>query len=444
MIRTDGVLTQQDESQQTFLRYLPKRIAAFERRIQRYRSDGWEPAGMAVLSGDLQRLADASGRYDLIEPSQDLLMLAQMVEEHISSGSTPDAWQCEGMLALLSAVTGSLVSYLEPQPPSAPVGLAREPTVRHEVQGAADAKSMRSAILEPIASATGAANKTAGLTAIDESTARRVYCLSDGNPFALELGQRLETEGYEIEWVANVDELSELLLCMLPQVLLVDASYFSELPAVGAVRNDMQQRSQPMQRILMIAMAVHDDLESRRAAHRAGVDLLLFPPFDTSEIVRKMQALLTPTTEEKVRVLIVEDDRGAALFAQSVLTNAGMQAQVESDPMHVLESLKSFHPDLVLMDLHMPHANGVEVTMVIRDHPAFARLPIVFLSGESDPDSRLEAINAGGDDFLFKPIRPKHLIAAVEDRVRRVNALDKLGHGVVATKGGTTGTQRRT
>jgi DNA-binding response OmpR family regulator len=395
-------LTQQDEYQQAFLRYLPKRIAAFERRIRRYRNDGWESHGMTVLSGDLQRVAEASGRYDLVEFRQELLLLAETVQEHVSSGTLPDTWQCEGMLALLAAVTRSLVSCLGPQLPSAPIDLAREALVRLDIPGAPDARSIRS---------------TAGLAAIDETTARRVYCLSDGNPFALELAQRLETEGYEIESLANVDEMSEMLMCMLPQVLLVDASYTSDLEAVGVIRDDAQQRSQPPQRILMVAMIEQGNMESRRAAHQAGVDLLLFPPCDTDDIVRKMQALLTPTSKETVRVLIVEDDRSAALFAQSVLTNAGMQAQVENDSMNVLESLKSFHPDLVLMDLHMPHINGVEVTMVIRDHPAFARLPIVFLSGESDPDSRLEAINAGGDDFLFKPIRPKHLIAAVEDRV---------------------------
>jgi len=418
MIKNIGVPAQQDESQRAFLRYLPKRIAAFERRIQRYRNDGWEPGGMAVLSGDLQRLADASGRYDLIEPHQQLLMLAQMVAEHIASGTPPDAWQCEGMLALLSALTRSLVSCLESQPPSAPIGLAKEP--------------------QPAAT-----NKPAETAKIDETTARRLYCLSDGNPFALEIVQRLETEGYEIEAVENVDELSELLMCVLPKVLLVDASCMSDLTAVGMLRNDMQQRSQPPQHTLMVAMAVQGNLESRRAAHQAGVDLLLFPPFDSSGIVRQLQALLTPTSTQKVRVLIVEDDRGAALFAQSVLTNAGMQAQVEHDPTHVLESLKSFNPDLVLMDLHMPHVNGVEVTMVIRDHPAFARLPIVFLSGESDPDSRLEAINAGGDDFLFKPISPKHLIAAVEDRVRRMHVLNEQGRGV-ATSDDTIGKKRRT
>lgn len=413
MIKTHRVFTQLDENQRAFLRYLPKRIAAFERRINRYRNDGWESHGMAVLSGDLQRVAEASGRYELSEFRDELLLLAQTVQEHVASGSPPDAWQCEGMLALLAAVTRSLVSCLGPQQSSAPNAAAGGSLVRSDVAAAADIRSMR------------LTNKTAEPTAIEESAARRIYTLSDGNRFALEMAKRLETEGYEIESLANLDELSEMLMCMLPQVLLVDVSFMPDLAAIGAIRGDMQQRSQPPQRMLMVAMAGQNDLESRRAAHQAGVDLLLFPPFDASDIMRRMQALFAPTSEEKVRVLIVEDDRAAALFAHSVLTNAGMQAQVEHEPTHVLESLKSFRPDLVLMDLHMPHANGVEVTMVIRDHPAFERLPILFLSGESDPDSQLEAINAGGDEFLFKPIRPKHLIAAIEDRVRRTHSVNQ-------------------
>ncbi|HEV2607192.1 MAG TPA: response regulator [Xanthomonadaceae bacterium] len=254
---------------------------------------------------------------------------------------------------------------------------------------------------------------------------RRIFHLSDGNAFALELEQRLESEGYAIEAVASVDELSDLFMCLLPQLLLVDASHLSQLAIIGALRREAQQSSQPPRHIQMVVLATHDDLKTRRAAHRAGVDLLLFPPFDITDLSGRLQALNATVAMDQVRVLIVEDNRADAFFAQSVLTRVGMQVEVEQDPMKVLDSLKSQRPDLVLMDLHMPFANGVEVTMLIREHPLFSRVPIVFLSGESDPDSHLEAINAGGDDFLFKPIRPRHLIAAVRDRVRGMHPINK-------------------
>ena len=144
----------------------------------------------------------------------------------------------------------------------------------------------------------------------------------------------------------------------------------------------------------------------------------------------RLLALLASAPDETVRVLIVEDDRADAFFAQSVLTKAGMQAYVEHDPRHVLESLEALHPDLVLMDLHMPHANGVEVTTLIREHPVFARLPIVFLSGENDPDARSKPSTPAATISCPSRSGPKHLIAAVRDRMRRTAPGSQEGPGL--------------
>ena len=426
MIKTTTISSQQDEYRQAFLRHLPKRIEAVEQRIQRYRREGWEVGGMALLNDDIQRLAGASGRYDLIEPSQHLLTLEQMLGEHIARKSLPDPQQSDRMLALTAAITATLVARPDAQQHSAHCEVAPEHYWRRWVSDAPDAGAMPPPIMASTASDEPVAKEAAKPTAASETTARRIYYLSNGNPFAFELGQRLETDGYEVEPVETVEELSELLANLSPQLVLVDASHMADLTAVGAARREIQQRAQN-QRIQLVAMAAQDNLQSRLDARRAGVDALLFPPFNAADVLHQLQALLAPATEDMLRILIVEDDRAQALFAQSVLTNAGMQAQVEQDPMHVLEALESLRPDLVLMDLHMPHANGVELTALIREHPAFLRTPIVFLSGENDPDARFEAINAGGDDFLSKPIRPKHLIASVQNRVRRMRSLQQQG-----------------
>ncbi|WP_234446558.1 MULTISPECIES: EAL domain-containing response regulator [unclassified Luteimonas] len=129
------------------------------------------------------------------------------------------------------------------------------------------------------------------------------------------------------------------------------------------------------------------------------------------------------TTEAPYRVLVVEDDLSQALFAESVLCGAGMQAAVVSVASEVMGSLETFRPDLVLMDLHMPGMDGVELTHLIRDHAAHGHVPIVFLTGDPDPERQFEALETGADDFLTKPVRPRHLIAAVQSRVRRARTL---------------------
>lgn len=125
------------------------------------------------------------------------------------------------------------------------------------------------------------------------------------------------------------------------------------------------------------------------------------------------------TQESPYRVLIVEDDRGQALFAQSVLHGAGMQAEVQMQSDGVLDAMERFKPDLVLMDLHMPGRDGMNLTMLIRQQPEYLHLPIVFLTGDPDPERQFEVLESGADDFLNKPIRPRHLIAAVSNRIQR-------------------------
>ena len=151
------------------------------------------------------------------------------------------------------------------------------------------------------------------------------------------------------------------------------------------------------------------------------------PPIDTAPATPPTEApaAAAPQAPEPVdpespyRVLIVEDDRGQALFAQSVLHGAGMQADVQMQSDGLLDAMRRFRPDLVLMDLHMPGKDGMSLTMLLRQQPEYLHLPIVFLTGDPDPERQFEVLESGADDFLNKPIRPRHLIAAVSNRIQR-------------------------
>lgn len=150
--------------------------------------------------------------------------------------------------------------------------------------------------------------------------------------------------------------------------------------------------------------------------------------------------------EAPYRVLIVEDDRSQALFAQSVLHGAGMEALVHADAEGVQQAIAEHRPDLILMDLHLPGLDGMRLTALIRQQPGQQLLPIVFLSGDPDPERQFEVLDSGADDFLSKPIRPRHLIAAVSNRIRRARAQAATlpgAHGAPAMKNPETGLPTR-
>jgi EAL domain-containing protein (putative c-di-GMP-specific phosphodiesterase class I)/CheY-like chemotaxis protein len=129
------------------------------------------------------------------------------------------------------------------------------------------------------------------------------------------------------------------------------------------------------------------------------------------------------------RVLVVEDDATQALFAEGVLRGAGIEARAVRTATEVLPEMERFRPDLVLLDLHMPGMSGTDLIGLIRLHTEFAHTPVVFLTGDPDVERQFEALEQGADDFLNKPIRPRHLIAAVQSRIKRARALRRQRQG---------------
>jgi diguanylate cyclase (GGDEF)-like protein len=253
----------------------------------------------------------------------------------------------------------------------------------------------------------------------------RVYHLSDGSALAVALDQRLEALGYELEILDDAGELCEVLAALPPDAVVVNAGFLGALEGVGEVLRAARKRTGA--RIPLLALADEDSVQGRLAARRAGADAFLPSVGRVEEVTSRLGELLMPEHEEAYRVMVVEDDRSQALFAESILRKAGMDVCVVCDAMQVIGELERFKPDLILMDLYMPQVDGAELTSLIREREGDIATPIVFLSGEHDADKQLEALTAGGDDFLSKPIRPKHLIAAVSNRVRRARALIRQG-----------------
>lgn len=273
----------------------------------------------------------------------------------------------------------------------------------------------------PAEKPTAAPAPVAALAGFKVPEGSRLYHLTDAGKLSLELDQRLESQGFELEVLDDVGELRELLGAIPPDLLLVDAGFSGDLEAIGVAVREARARSS--KKVVLVALAEADDIALRLNARRAGTDALIVNPHSVQDVMSRLQQLLDPQQEAPYRVLIVEDDRSQALFAEGILRNAGMESQVVLDALEVMDAMEQFQPDMVLMDLHMPAADGIEITALIREREAFTHTPIVFLSGESDQDKQFDALDAGGDDFLSKPIRPRHLIASVQNRVRRHRAV---------------------
>jgi DNA-binding response OmpR family regulator len=120
------------------------------------------------------------------------------------------------------------------------------------------------------------------------------------------------------------------------------------------------------------------------------------------------------------RVLMIEDDQRLAAMVAAYLAQHGMEASHTASARAGLELLQAGGFALVLLDLMLPDADGLEVCRRIRALPGpLAATPIVMLTAKGDPLDRVIGLELGADDYLPKPFEPRELLARVRAVLRR-------------------------
>jgi len=168
----------------------------------------------------------------------------------------------------------------------------------------------------------------------------------------------------------------------------------------------------------LVVLSDHDDIDVRLRAMRCQAESMFVLPDDANRIAPRLAGMIADRSEP-YRVLVVDDDNSMRLFCASVLRHNHMETHAAATPEDALHALQTFTPDVILADLYMPQISGFELLALFRAHPRTAFTPVVLLSGDTDTEKRFAALHIGGDDYLTKPIRPRHLVAAVTNRARR-------------------------
>ena len=163
------------------------------------------------------------------------------------------------------------------------------------------------------------------------------------------------------------------------------------------------------------------DFDHRLRATRAGASTVLGAPLDPVDLRDWLARQERP--RHPLRVLILDDDAFTAQTCAAVLDGAGMVAHAITDPNEAFSAIEAHRPDLMLLDMSMPHADGMEIARIIRQHPHALGMPIVFLSAEDDRRRQLDARRIGGDDFIAKPVDLDTLADLVAMRGERALAL---------------------
>jgi DNA-binding response OmpR family regulator len=119
-------------------------------------------------------------------------------------------------------------------------------------------------------------------------------------------------------------------------------------------------------------------------------------------------------------VAIVDDEPDLVELVAVHLKRAGFQAQPFPDGRSFLKYLERHRPDLVILDLMLPDADGFDICKQLRLNRGFASLPIIMLTAKGDETDRVLGLELGADDYITKPFSVKELVARVKAVLRRL------------------------
>jgi diguanylate cyclase (GGDEF)-like protein len=119
------------------------------------------------------------------------------------------------------------------------------------------------------------------------------------------------------------------------------------------------------------------------------------------------------------RILLLDDQALVGDFYKTLLEDEGVEVLAISEAESIMAELESFHPDVFLLDMHMPNINGLEVAKLLRQQTKYDYIPIIFLTADDDINTKLEVLQCGADDVIPKNTPPKLIVQQVDSRIQR-------------------------
>jgi DNA-binding response OmpR family regulator len=119
-----------------------------------------------------------------------------------------------------------------------------------------------------------------------------------------------------------------------------------------------------------------------------------------------------------MKILVAEDEVIMQKMLEFRLQKDGHEVRLAGDGRQALEQIEDFCPDLIITDIMMPYASGLEIIGIVRKRPGI-RTPIIILSAMGQEDVVLEAFQLGADDYITKPFSPNELSVRVKRFVTR-------------------------
>ncbi len=241
-----------------------------------------------------------------------------------------------------------------------------------------------------------------------------------------ELAERIvgsaQLSGIQLELVPNLLVAASALAKPMVDVVLLSLSLASltedNLTALAKLTNG----TPPIPVLLCTANhSLADRVKLSRLVAHAFLEKSLSP-----EQLLAVLSILKQSRSREAKVMVVDDDPEVLSAMQALLEPWGLQLTTLDQPLYFWHILEEFSPDLLIIDLEMPHINGIKLCEIVRNEPRWSRLPILFLTDHTDTSNVQQVYNAGADDCLSKSIVGPELVTHIFKRLERMRLFQSI------------------
>ncbi|NEP43448.1 MAG: response regulator, partial [Okeania sp. SIO2H7] len=237
------------------------------------------------------------------------------------------------------------------------------------------------------------------------------------------LSQDLVTEALKQEIQAQAfSEISSFLKIIknknFPNLSLNSNAILLDLDFDGNYEKVLKDLAAKAPLMPVVVLTNQGELSFRLKVAKLSVNSYLQKPVKP-EIAINVALDVLEEARTKAKVMIVDDDRHLLETLQVMLEARGINTSILNDERLFWKTLEKTAPDLLVLDVEMPHANGIELCQVLRHDPRWSRLPVLFLTAHTNADIRHQMFAVGGDDYVSKPFIESELVTRIFNRIKR-------------------------
>ncbi len=257
--------------------------------------------------------------------------------------------------------------------------------------------------------------------------------VNDDRPLLLVIDRdRQSIESLAVEsssWGMRIDSATSLAIAkdkiylQAPNAVLLDLSVSDSTTESLALLFELSQRIPPLP---VLVFSAQDNLAERLEVAKLGGRTFLRKPIPPAQVLDTVAQVLKRMESGTARVLAVDDDPKVLAVLRTLLEPWGMHLATLSDPQKFWETLEAYIPDMLILDVEMPHLSGIELCQIVRNDSRWSSLPIVFLTAHTDPQVVNTVFAMGADDFVSKPIVGPELVTRIINRLDRIKLLKRM------------------